>query len=114
MKNFEFDVQYATSISLRTEHHIRQRADETSEDFLIRKLKDGSIPIISIESIDHPEFTKLREQLGKDGYITIERGWWNGDRVVKPFSINGVKFKKDGKFPCAAAIHYDLTRKNVV
>ena len=54
--------------------------------------------------IDHPEFTKMRNRLEKQGYIRIERGWINGDRVVKPFSLNGFKFKKHDKFLCASAL----------
>ena len=54
--------------------------------------------------IDHPEFTKMRNRLEKQGYIRIERGWINGDRAVKPFSLNGFKFKKHDKFPCASAL----------
>ena len=108
MKNFEFDIQYATSVSIRKEHWPKQRPDETSEDFLIRKLQSGPDPVVSLSSEDHPEFTKLREQLGKDGYISIERGWWNGDRVLKPFTVNGVKFKKGEKFCSAGAIKWTL------
>jgi len=57
---------------------------------------------------DHPEFTNLRNKLEKQGYIQIERGWWNGDRVIKPFSLNGIKFKKYAKFPCASALNIQL------
>lgn len=108
MKNFELDIQYATSVSIRKEHRPKQRPDETSEDFLIRKLQSSPDPVVSLSSEDHPEFTKLREQLGKEGYITIERGWWNGDRVVKPFYLNDVKFSKGDKFCCASAMKWTL------
>lgn len=110
MKSFEIDIQYVTNVMTRTEYSITQSSDETSEDFLIRKLKYGPLACTSWSSIDHPEFTKLREQLGLEGYITIERGWWNGDRVVKPFLLNGKLFKKNDKFSCACAMYYTLTR----
>lgn len=110
MKNFEIDIRYVTSIVVRKEHSISKMDDETSEDFLIRKLKYAPVSIISTSVEDHPEFTKLREQLGKDGFISIERGWWNGDRVKKAFILNGKLFKKNDKFSCAEAMHYTLTR----
>ena len=58
----------------------------------------------SIRHIDHPEFTKLREKLGKQGYIKIEHGWLNGDRVLKPFYLNKHKFSKGDKFLSAIAM----------
>lgn len=57
-----------------------------------------------VENDDHPEFKLLREQLGQDGYIKIERSWWNGDQVTKPFTLNGKKFKTGDRFPCGAAM----------
>jgi hypothetical protein len=53
---------------------------------------------------DHPEFTKLRNKLCELGYIFIEPTYWNGDRVLKPFKLNKLSFKKGEQFPCAAAI----------
>ena len=61
--------------------------------------------------IDHPEFTKMRNRLEKQGYIQIEHGWINGDRALKPFSLNGFKFKKHDKFPCASAMDIWLSVK---
>lgn len=82
------------------------KKDLTHEE-LIKVLKDED-KCRSISSIDHPEFTNLREQLGRDGFIRIERGWWNGDRVLKPFLLNNVKFKKGEQFSCAAAMKFHL------
>ena len=64
-----------------------------------------------ISIIDHPEFTKMRNRLEKQGYIQIERDWWNGDRVIKPFSLNAYKFKKHDMFPCASALDRWLSVK---
>lgn len=108
MNKFYIDIAYVTDVTVRTEHWPTQRADESSEDFLIRKLTHVSGTVVSISNKDHDEFTKLREQLGEEGYITIQRGWWNGDRVVKPFYLNDVKFKKGDKFCCASAMKYTL------
>lgn len=55
-------------------------------------------------SDDHPEFKKLRDALEEGGFIKTQRGWWNGDSVLKPFSINGAKFSKNEQFPSGAAM----------
>ena len=57
---------------------------------------------------DHPEFTKLRNRLCKLGYISIEIMWWNGDKVLKPFKLNELTFKKGEQFSCASAIGTQL------
>ena len=59
-------------------------------------------------SKDHPCFTEIRESLGRKGYIEIERGWVNGDRVLKPFYINRYLFQEGDKFACGAALHYTI------
>jgi len=53
---------------------------------------------------DHPEFTKLRNKLGKLGYISIQPLYWNGDRVLKPFKLNQLSFEKGDQFSCADAL----------
>lgn len=60
----------------------------------------------SLSSIDHPSFTATREWLGKNGYIKIEKGWCNGDRVTKPFYFNNVYMEVGDKFSCASAMKY--------
>jgi hypothetical protein len=44
----------------------------------------------------------------KLGYIQTERAWSNGDSVLKPFIINGMKLKKGDKFACACALSIQL------
>lgn len=63
---------------------------------------------------DHPEFTKLRDQLEQEGYIRTERNFWNGDSVIKPFYFNDVKFKAGDTFYCAVAMkgHIKLKKKS--
>ena len=46
----------------------------------------------------------MRNQLEELGYIKTERGWWNGDRVLKSFKLNEWTMRKGHKFPCAAAL----------
>ena len=64
--------------------------------------------------VDHPSFTGLREHLGARGYIEIERGWWNGDKVLKPFKLNTYDFKPGDQFSSASAMgnHFRVKQKN--
>ena len=65
----------------------------------------GSGPSGTIsKSVDHPAFAALREHLDARGYITIQTGWVNGDRVIKPFCLNEVYFGVGDKFVCASAM----------
>jgi hypothetical protein len=77
------------------------------------EFKDGAVfDGISHSTIDHPKFTLLREKLDKLAFIRIERGWWNGDSVLKAFRLNGHLFRKGDKFPCASAIAIILKVRN--
>lgn len=62
---------------------------------------------------DSEEFKALRNQLEAEGYIQCQRGWWNGDRVLKRFYLNGVRFDPDDQFPSGAAmkLHLKSARK---
>lgn len=102
-KEFYIDEAYLCSVPVNI---VYSRPIKTNQD-LIDTLKNPII-IKSFSTIDHPEFTKLREQLGADGYIEIERGWWNGDRVLKQFRLNGFLFRKNSKFPCAEAMRVSI------
>ena len=109
--DFYIDEAYLTDVMVRTEYpRYDDRKDLTAEE-LISVIKNPQ-PSVSIGSKDHPEFTRLREQLERDGYIQVQRGWWNGDRVLKPFRLNDVEFKKNNQFPCAAAMkgHLKFTK----
>lgn len=67
---------------------------------------DMGMECSTTSSVDHPAFTGLREHLGARGFIRIERGWWNGDRVIKPFYFNGLLLNVGDKFLCAGAWKY--------
>lgn len=108
MNKFYIDINYVTSIVDRQVYYTRQKEDEADEDFLIRKLQNPGPTIISTGTLDHPEFTKLRDKLEKLGFISTQRNSWNGDRVLKMFYLNDVKFSKGYKFPCAAAMKWTL------
>jgi hypothetical protein len=112
LKNFELDEQYLTDVTIIESGSIYgDRTDLTDAELL--KVIKGEATWTSTSSKDHPNFTVLREQLEREGYLYVERGWWNGDRVLKPFKFNGLIFRKGGKFPSAAAMGIHLTvRRN--
>ena len=100
-KQFKLKREHITSVS-HTEHIVLEVPPEARALFKIFNHKLEGYAHSSL--IDHPEFTKMRNRLEKQGYIQIEHGWINGDRALKPFSLNGFKFKKHDKFPCASAM----------
>ena len=112
LKNFELDESLEWHPATYKEwNSYLTKKNVTAED-LVEVLKDkGNCSMAG--SDDSIEFKALREQLGKLGYIQIQRRWWNGDRVLKPFMLNGVKFKKDTQFSSGAAmkIHLEFARK---
>ena len=102
--DFTIDPAYLCSISIREEwnQYTKDGREPTPEELLLVLQGKGTYSMSS--SDDHPEFTKLRERLGELEYIKIERGWWNGDRVLKPFTLNGLKFKKGDQFSCGSGM----------
>jgi hypothetical protein len=112
--NFTLDESYICDVHIKEEYSVFQGKDPDSltPDEVLRILK-GTDKITSVFSRDHPEFDRFREQLGVEGYIKIERGWWNGDRVLKPFTLNGVEFEVGEQFSSACAMkhHLEFARK---
>lgn len=103
MKEFFIDESFITDVTVRTEHDFIKDRNNPTHDDLIKILK-GYDKSVSISHKDHDEFTKLRNQLEELGYIKTERGWWNGDRVLKSFKLNGFILRKGHKFLSAAAM----------
>jgi hypothetical protein len=107
--NFEINPSYLTDITIRQEWNSYTNKDTITNEDLVEVLKGrGSCSSTSTE--DHPEFAQLRDRLGELGYISIERGWSNGDRVLKSFSLNSVAFEPGEQFCCAAAMKFHLER----
>ena len=103
LRNFEIDPQYLTDLQeVLTIDLVKDRNNPTPDEIIL--ILRGSDTIRNIHTIDHPEFTKLRNKLEELRYIKIERGWWNGDTVLKSFKLNGWILRKDFSFPCAAAL----------
>ena len=107
LPQFFIEEQYISDVLVRTEYDfIKDRNNPTPED-LIAILKGYDRSVV-IGNKDHDEFNKLRNQLEQQGYIKTERGWWNGDRVLKPFMLNEWEFREGNKFPCAAALKVNI------
>jgi len=111
--DFTIDEAYIKSITVYQEWNMYGNKDSLTEEELVKVLQ-GKGKCSSMGSADHPEYAKLREQLGELGYIEIWRGVWNGDTVLKPFTLNGVKFKKGERFCSSAAMkwHLEYSRKH--
>lgn len=109
--NFEIDKQYLTDVIINKKHCSLSNPDNPTHEDLIKILK-GHAYWTSTSSEDHPEFANLRNRLEKMGYIQTQRNWWNGDIVLKPFVLNGVRFKKNEQFPCASAIGATIRYKS--
>ena len=103
MRKFYIDPKYAISVS----EEIIVYKQESDSVTLFDIMKDP-VSFRSFAIKDHPKFVMLRHQLSELGYILTEDRWSNGDRVIKPFILNGLKFKKGETFPCAAALNFTL------
>lgn len=105
LPHFEIDEAYLTSVTIYEHGNFFpvKPANEMTDDDLIQILKGGNKWSAS-STEDSPEFSELRRQLGDLGYIRIENGYWNGDRVLKPFKLNDHVFKIHDQFSCGSAM----------
>ena len=103
LRNFVIDEEYVTDVSVYTETSLLENPETPTHEDLIKILM-GHDKMTSMSSKDHPEFAKLRDELENLGYIETQRSWWNGDRVIKGFKLNGYPLKKGERFYCAAAM----------
>jgi hypothetical protein len=107
--NFKLDPEYVTDITIHQEWNTYTNKDDITDEDLVEVLK-GRGSCSSTRSEDHPEFARLRDQLEQLGYIQCQRNWWNGDRVLKSFTLNGVAFEPGEQFPSAAPMKFHLER----
>lgn len=101
--NFDIDPAYLTSVTVTETHRPHANKEILTPAELVEVLSHTHT-VTSICTQDHPEFTKLRDQLEASGYIACEHRWWNGDQVIKQFSLNHVTFAVRDNFPCASAM----------
>lgn len=104
MTEFQIDDAYLTSVTIRKEWSLYDNIprDKLTHEQLINILT-GKDRCSSTSTDDHPEFSKFRDQLEKDGYI-MKGPKWNADRVLKPFKVNEYAFEKGERFPSASAL----------
>lgn len=101
--NFTIDEEYLTDVIINKRYCTLSNPDNPTHEDLIKILR-GRDYWTSTSSEDHPEFTKLRNDLEQKNYIRTNRNCWNGDVVLKSFNLNGYKFVKGYRFPCASAM----------
>jgi hypothetical protein len=109
---FEIDPAYFSEVIDRREwgayDHIPPE-ELTAEQ--VMKILRGLDRCSSTGSRDHPEFAALRDRLEAEGFIECQRQLWNGDRVLRPFRLNGARFKRGEQFACGVAIRWDVEYK---
>jgi hypothetical protein len=112
LKEFYLDESLAWNVTLHQKWNSYLNKEVVTDEDLIEVIK-GHGDCSTISSDDSPEFKILRNQLEELGYIKCQRNWWNGDRVVKSFKLNGNRFKKGEQFSCGAALkfHLEFVRK---
>ena len=112
LKEFYLDKSLDWHLVIHHEWNSFLIKDTVTNEDLVEVIK-GHGQCSSTGSDDGPEFKALRNQLEAEGYIHCQRSWWNGDRVLKPFKLNGFRFSKDEQFACGAALkfHIEFTRR---
>jgi hypothetical protein len=105
--HFTIDESKKFDVTIHSVYSYLENPENPTADDLIKILK-GTHQYTSVFNEDSPEFKSLRNQLEAEGYIKCERSWLNGDRVLTPFTLNGVKFEVDGKFCCGGAMSSHL------
>lgn len=103
MYNFDINPQFLESVTDVKEYSIYDDPENITEEELIDTIKDANI-IRLTGTKDHPEFARLREYLCENGFIKIQRSWWNGDIVTKSFTLNNAIFEVGDNFPSASAM----------
>lgn len=96
---FFISLEYCTSVPVTFQYRKVRQENVLTED---------SPWCSTVSAIDHPSFAALRRHLSACGLLYIEESWTNGDRVLKPFKLNGILFNEDDQFVCASAMKYHL------
>jgi hypothetical protein len=112
LKQFYLDESLDWEVTTYKEWNSYLVKDVVTDEDLLEVIK-GKGKCSMTGSDDGPEFKALRNQLEELGYIQCERGWWNGDRVLRAFRLNDITFRKHDQFCCGAAMkhHLSFTRK---
>jgi hypothetical protein len=103
MQNFVIDPKLLTSVLVSYERvFIAEDLSQIPDSF--KSSFDGTRAIQTTGWEDPSEFTQLRNLLHDQGFIKKEPRWWNGDRVLQAFTLNGHHFSEHEQFPCAEAL----------
>ena len=103
LPEFEIDPQFLTDVTvIERSSKFDGRTDLTQQEMI--ELLEGQHIWTCTKSENHPVFANLRNVLEAQGYISVEKRWWNGDRVLEPFKLNGIIFGVGDQFPCASAM----------
>lgn len=108
LKEFYLDESLEWHITTHRKWNSYLSKEVVTDEDLVEVIK-GHGECSTTGSDDGPEFKALRNQLETLGYIECQRNWWNGDRVLKPFRLNGNKFKKGEQFGSGAALQCRFT-----
>ncbi len=108
LREFYIDEEYLSDVVIHKEWNIYTQNGRTPTPEEVLEVLKGKGQCSVTGTEDHPEFAKLRNELERLSYIKIERGWINGDRVVRAFKLNGLIFSRGEKFCCAAALGCDV------
>lgn len=107
LKQFYLDESLEWDVVVHKQGNTYLDKDTVTDNDLLEAIK-GNGTWSSLSTDDSPEFKALRNQLEELGYIECQRRWWNGDRVLRAFRLNGVTFRKDAQFCCGAAMKHHL------
>ena len=109
---FELDESQDWHPYYHRQWNVYTDKDTVTNEDLVKVLQGkGNCSVMGFD--DSEEFKALRNQLEAEGYIQCQRNWWNGDRVLKLFFLNGVRFNADEQFSSGAAmkLHLQFARK---
>jgi hypothetical protein len=107
LKQFYLDETLDWEVHIHRQWNSYLDKDVVTNEDLVEVLK-GKGACAMMSNDDAPEFKALRNQLEELGYIECQRRWWNGDRVLRAFCLNGVTFRKHDQFCCGTAMKLHL------
>ena len=109
MRAFRLPAHAFCSVIIRKEWSSYALKEELTDEELVKVL-EGKDRCASMHSEDHPEFAELRDLLEAQGFIKTSRNSWNGDSVLRPFSLNRKRFKRGNRFLSATPMKYELRK----
>lgn len=97
LPEFNIPIEQLRGVIIAYEvNEIAEKRTQTPKDTL--DIISGKGRITKYRDVDSFEFSKLRNQLAEQGFIKKVDTHTDADRVLQPFILNGVTFKKGNKF----------------